>query len=94
MGRSVIDIDRSLMRMCSILSTTMALQPNMHILNQSAQTFATELSKFSNIPAIAEGNAILDAIADLSNRITALGDRITTDINNSANQQITRLRAT
>jgi hypothetical protein len=67
----------------------MALQPNMHILNQSTQNFATELSKFSNIPAIAEGNAILDAIADLSNCVTALGDCVAADINNSANQLIT-----
>ena len=71
------------MRVCSTLSTTMALQPNMHILNQSAQTFATELSKFSNIPAIAEGNTIPDTIANLSNHITVLGDHVTADINNS-----------
>jgi hypothetical protein len=65
----------------------------MQILNQSAQTFAAELSKFSNIQAIADGNAILDAIAELSNCVTELGDHVATDINNSANQLITRLRA-
>jgi hypothetical protein len=47
----------------------MALQPNMQVLNQAALSFTNELAKFSNIPAIAEGNAILDAINDLGDRL-------------------------
>jgi len=63
------------------LTITMALQPNMHVLNQAALTFTAEVAKFSNIPALAEGNAILDAIA-------ALGKRV----DNKANLLVIRLR--
>jgi len=75
----------------------MALQPNFNILNQSGVTFSNELAKMANLPAVAEGNAILDAIANLGDRITALGERVTVDINTSADRLsdrlITRLKA-
>lgn len=78
----------------------MALQPNFHVLNQSGVAFSNELAKMANLPAVAEGNAILEAIAELGNRITgvgervtALGDRVTVDINTSADRLVTRLKA-
>jgi hypothetical protein len=64
------------------LTITMALQPNMNVLNQAALTFTAEVAKFENIPALAQGNAILDAIA-------ALGDRV----DNKADLLVIRLRA-
>jgi len=64
------------------LTITMALQPNMNVLNQAALAFTAEVAKFENIPALAQGNAILDAIA-------ALGDRV----DNNAELLVTRLRA-
>jgi hypothetical protein len=51
------------------VQSTMTLQPNMQVLNQAALSFTNELAKFSNIPAIAEENAILDAINDLGDRL-------------------------
>jgi hypothetical protein len=65
------------------LTTTMALQPNMNVLNQAALTFTAEVAKFEDIPALAQGNAILDAI-------TALGDRV----DNKADLLVICLRAT
>jgi hypothetical protein len=59
-----------------VFYSTMALQPNMQILNQAALTMTQELAKFSNIPAIAEGNAILDAINDLGERVDQRLDQL------------------
>jgi 4-aminobutyrate aminotransferase-like enzyme len=67
----------------------MALQPNMQILNQAALTMTGELAKFSNIPAIAEGNAILNAINDLGERVDQLGERV----DQRLDQLATRIRA-
>jgi hypothetical protein len=62
----------------------MALQPNMLVLNQAALSFTNELAKFSNIPAIQEGNAILNAINDLGvhldQRLDTCFDRLTIQI--------------
>lgn len=58
----------------------MALQPNMQILNQSALTMTQELAKFSNIPAIAQGNAILNAINDLGERVDQRLDQLVSQI--------------
>jgi hypothetical protein len=58
----------------------MALQPNMQILNQAALTMTQELAKFSNIPAIAEGNAILNAINDLGERVDQRLDQLVSRI--------------
>jgi len=64
----------------------MTLQPNIHVLNQAVVSFTGEIAKFPNIPAIAGGNVILDAI-------TALGDRMTNDLNTNMDCLVTRLRA-
>jgi hypothetical protein len=40
----------------------MALQPNIQIINQAALDITAELAKFPNIPALDQGNAILDYI--------------------------------
>lgn len=65
----------------------MALQqPDMEVLNGSALSFTNELAKFSNIPAIVQGNAILNAIADL-------GDRLDGRLDNCFEQLTTRIRA-
>jgi hypothetical protein len=58
----------------------MALQPNMQVLNQAALSFTNELAKFSNIPAVAEGDAILNAINDLGNRLDNCFGRLVTRI--------------
>jgi hypothetical protein len=65
----------------------MALQqPDMEVLNGSALSFTNELAKFSNIPAIVQGNAILNAITDL-------GDRLDGRLDNCFEQLTTRIRA-
>lgn len=64
----------------------MALQPNIQVLNQAVLDFTGEIAKFPNIPALAEGNAILDAIA-------ALGNRMTADLTTNTDRLVTRLRA-
>jgi hypothetical protein len=44
----------------------MALQPNFVILNNAVgQLFSTELSKFQNLPQVADPQAIMDAIHEL-----------------------------
>ena len=58
----------------------MALQPNMQVLNQAALSFTNELAKFSNIPAVAEGDAILNAINDLGNRLNNCFGQLVTQI--------------
>ncbi|KIM79140.1 hypothetical protein PILCRDRAFT_10564 [Piloderma croceum F 1598] len=60
----------------------MALQPNIQIINQAALYITAELAKFPNIPALDQGNAILDAIRDLD-----------TQANNRHNELIARIRA-
>jgi hypothetical protein len=60
----------------------MALQPNIQIINQAALDITAELAKFPNIPALDQGNAILDAIRDLD-----------TQANNRHNELIARIRA-
>jgi len=40
----------------------MALQPNMQILNNASRDFVSELVKFQNIPALAQGAEIIQAL--------------------------------
>ena len=47
----------------------MALQPNMQILNEAFRTAAIEIEKFPNIPAINQGNTILDRLERLTERL-------------------------
>lgn len=58
----------------------MALQPNMLVLNQAALSLTDELAKFSNLPAIAGGDAILQAINDLGDRLDNSFDRLSARI--------------
>lgn len=43
----------------------MALQPNFVILNNAISQFSTELSKFQNLPQVADPQAIINAIQQL-----------------------------
>ncbi|KAF8516873.1 hypothetical protein JB92DRAFT_2829153 [Gautieria morchelliformis] len=54
----------------------MALQPNMQVLNQAFRTAAQEIEKFPNIPAIDQGNAILEEIRRLNERIDNRFDQL------------------
>jgi hypothetical protein len=54
----------------------MALQPNMQILNEAFRTAATEIEKFPNIPAIHQGNAILERLDRLSERLDTRFDQL------------------
>jgi hypothetical protein len=71
--------------------STMA-QPDMQLLNQSALSFTNELSKFSNIPALAQGNGILAAINDLGNRFNDLGNQFN-NFDNRFDQLVTRIQS-
>ena len=54
-----------------MLITFMAAQPDVQVINNAIAQLAGEITKFPNIPAIANGNAILDAINGLENRLIA-----------------------
>ena len=43
----------------------MALQPNFVILNNAVAQFSTELSKFQNLPQVADPPTIMNAIQEL-----------------------------
>jgi hypothetical protein len=60
----------------------MDIQTDIQIINQAALDIAAELAKLANIPALDQGNAILDAIGDLD-----------TQANNQHNKLIARMRA-
>jgi hypothetical protein len=49
----------------------MAAQPDVQVINNAIAQLTGEITKFPNIPAIANGNAILDAINGLENRLVA-----------------------
>ncbi|KIM72241.1 hypothetical protein PILCRDRAFT_829872 [Piloderma croceum F 1598] len=69
----------------------MALQPNMQILNEAFRTAATEIEKFPNIPAIHQGNAILERLERLSERLDTRFDQLEARIKAADRNQITRL---
>jgi len=58
----------------------MALQPNFVILNNAVAQFSTELSKFQNLPQVADPQAIMNAIHELRdtmlNRFEAMDARM------------------
>jgi flagellar capping protein FliD len=65
----------------------MALQPDFQIMNQAITNTAqaithtpeavtTELAKFPNVPTLEQGNAILNAIADLTAQMNARFDQM------------------
>jgi hypothetical protein len=49
----------------------MAAQPDVQVINNAIAQLTGEIAKFPNIPTIANGNAILDAINGLENRLVA-----------------------
>jgi hypothetical protein len=57
------------------LQTIMALQPNMQILNNASRDFVSELAKFQNIPALAQGAEIIQALDAIRTRLDNFNTR-------------------
>jgi predicted nucleic acid-binding Zn-ribbon protein len=55
--------------------TIMALQPNMQILNNASRDFVSELEKFQNIPALAQGAEIIQALDAIRTRLDNFNTR-------------------
>jgi hypothetical protein len=53
----------------------MALQPNMQILNNASRDFVSELAKFQNIPALAQGAEIIQALDAIGTRLDNFNTR-------------------
>jgi hypothetical protein len=53
----------------------MALQPNMQILNNASRDFVSELAKFPNIPALAQGAEMIQALDAIRTRLDNFNTR-------------------
>ena len=53
----------------------MALQPNMQILNNASRDFVSELEKFQNIPPLAQGAEIIQALNTIRTRLDNFNTR-------------------
>ncbi|KAI0251706.1 hypothetical protein BJV78DRAFT_1154293 [Lactifluus subvellereus] len=75
----------------------MAAQPDLEVINNAIGQLTGEITKFSNIPAIANGNAILEAINGLEGRLVAqihdLEDRLVAQIHGLEDRLVARMRA-
>ena len=47
----------------------MANQPDVAVIHQGFRAIAAEFEKFPNVPALSNGNAILQSIAELSTKV-------------------------
>jgi hypothetical protein len=59
----------------SSLPTIIALQPNMQILNNASRDFVSELVKFQNISALAQGAEIIQALDAIQTRLDNFNTR-------------------
>lgn len=51
-------------------------QPNFDLISTLFSNAARELAKFSNIPAVQEGNAILEALQQINRRLDRIDGRL------------------
>ena len=51
-------------------------QPNVDIMVQNMQSFTEEISKLPNVPALAEGAAIRNALLELTTQVRLLDNRV------------------